>query len=89
MLLVGCKMDLRQDQEVLQKLKDGRMEPISRQQVGVTSWWDGTRQGWPSARDSVTAGSRGGLILCVPAGRGHGPAGPRRVLHGMLGQVPG
>ncbi|NXY38608.1 RHOD protein, partial [Pomatorhinus ruficollis] len=31
-LLVGCKMDLRQDQEVLQKLKDGRMEPVSRQQ---------------------------------------------------------
>ncbi|NXB73963.1 RHOD protein, partial [Donacobius atricapilla] len=31
-LLVGCKMDLRQDQEMLQKLKDGRMEPVSRQQ---------------------------------------------------------
>ncbi|NXD03246.1 RHOF protein, partial [Certhia familiaris] len=31
-LLVGCKTDLRQDQEVLQKLKDGRMEPVSRQQ---------------------------------------------------------
>uniref|UniRef100_A0A674HNE6 Ras homolog family member D n=1 Tax=Taeniopygia guttata TaxID=59729 RepID=A0A674HNE6_TAEGU len=36
-LLVGCKTDLRQDQEVLQKLKDGRMEPVSRQQVGATS----------------------------------------------------
>ncbi|KAM4899139.1 rho-related GTP-binding protein RhoD isoform 2-T2 [Sylvia borin] len=31
-LLVGCKMDLRQDQEVLQKLKDGRMQPVSRHQ---------------------------------------------------------
>ncbi|NXR46070.1 RHOD protein, partial [Hippolais icterina] len=31
-LLVGCKMDLRQDQEMLQKLKDGRMQPISRLQ---------------------------------------------------------
>lgn len=89
MLLVGCKMDLRQDREMLQKLKDGRMEPVSRQQVGVTSQWDGVGQGWPPARDSATAGSWGSLSLCVPAGRGHGPAGPRRVLHGMLGQVPG
>ncbi|NXE67107.1 RHOF protein, partial [Calcarius ornatus] len=31
-LLVGCKTDLRQDREVLQKLKDGRIEPVSRQQ---------------------------------------------------------
>ncbi|XP_063015503.1 rho-related GTP-binding protein RhoD [Melospiza melodia melodia] len=31
-LLVGCKTDLRQDQEALQKLKDGRIEPVSRQQ---------------------------------------------------------
>ncbi|NXH41822.1 RHOF protein, partial [Dicaeum eximium] len=31
-LLVGCKTDLRQDQEMLQKLKDGRMQPVSRQQ---------------------------------------------------------
>lgn len=42
MLLVGCKMDLRQNREVLQKLKDGRMEPVTRQQVGVTSRWDRT-----------------------------------------------
>uniref|UniRef100_A0A8C9N4M7 Uncharacterized protein n=1 Tax=Serinus canaria TaxID=9135 RepID=A0A8C9N4M7_SERCA len=34
-LLVGCKTDLRQDQEVLQRLKDGRIEPVSRQQVGA------------------------------------------------------
>ncbi|NXI35471.1 RHOF protein, partial [Galbula dea] len=32
-LLVGCKTDLRQDQEVLDKLKEGRLEPISRQQA--------------------------------------------------------
>lgn len=50
MLLVGCKTDLRQDQEVLQKLKDGRMEPVSRQQVSVTSRWDGMGRGCPSAR---------------------------------------
>ncbi|NWW83506.1 RHOF protein, partial [Climacteris rufus] len=31
-LLVGCKTDLRQDQEVLRKLKDRRTEPVSRQQ---------------------------------------------------------
>ncbi|NXU84896.1 RHOF protein, partial [Xiphorhynchus elegans] len=31
-LLVGCKTDLRQDEEVLRKLRDGRMEPVSRQQ---------------------------------------------------------
>ncbi|XP_069713444.1 rho-related GTP-binding protein RhoD [Phaenicophaeus curvirostris] len=31
-LLVGCKTDLRQDQEVLRKLKEGRLEPISYQQ---------------------------------------------------------
>lgn len=31
----------------------------------------------------------GGLIPGLPAGRGHGPAGPRRVLLGVLGQVPG
>ncbi|NWI89928.1 RHOF protein, partial [Pitta sordida] len=31
-LLVGCKTDLRQDQGALQKLRDRRMEPISRQQ---------------------------------------------------------
>ncbi|XP_027759368.1 rho-related GTP-binding protein RhoD [Empidonax traillii] len=31
-LLVGCKTDLRQDEGTLQKLRDGRMEPISRQQ---------------------------------------------------------
>uniref|UniRef100_A0A8C3UG33 Rho-related GTP-binding protein RhoD n=1 Tax=Catharus ustulatus TaxID=91951 RepID=A0A8C3UG33_CATUS len=43
-LLVGCKTDLRQDQEVLQKLKDGRIQPVSRQQVGVTCRWD--RTGW-------------------------------------------
>lgn len=49
-LLVGCKTDLRQDQEVLQKLKDGRMEPVSRQQVSVTSRWDGMGRGCPSAR---------------------------------------
>ncbi|KFQ38558.1 Rho-related GTP-binding protein RhoF, partial [Mesitornis unicolor] len=32
-LLVGCKTDLRQDQEVLSKLKEGRLEPISYQQA--------------------------------------------------------
>ncbi|NXK96145.1 RHOF protein, partial [Formicarius rufipectus] len=31
-LLVGCKTDLRQDEEALRKLRDGRMEPVSRQQ---------------------------------------------------------
>ncbi|NXF13009.1 RHOD protein, partial [Smithornis capensis] len=31
-LLVGCKTDLRQDQGMVQKLRDRRMEPISRQQ---------------------------------------------------------
>ncbi|XP_051476915.1 rho-related GTP-binding protein RhoD-like [Apus apus] len=31
-LVVGCKTDLRQDPEVRQKLKEGRLEPISRQQ---------------------------------------------------------
>ncbi|KAJ7424906.1 Rho-related GTP-binding protein RhoF [Willisornis vidua] len=31
-LLVGCKTDLRRDEEVLRKLRDGRMEPVSRQQ---------------------------------------------------------
>ncbi|NWI52962.1 RHOF protein, partial [Calyptomena viridis] len=34
-LLVGCKTDLRQDQGMLQKLRDRRMEPISRQQGEV------------------------------------------------------
>ncbi|XP_053924878.1 rho-related GTP-binding protein RhoD isoform X1 [Cuculus canorus] len=32
-LLVGCKTDLRQDREVLHKLKEGRLEPISYQQL--------------------------------------------------------
>ncbi|NXH18644.1 RHOF protein, partial [Bucco capensis] len=32
-LLVGCKTDLRRDREVLGKLKEGRLEPISRQQA--------------------------------------------------------
>ncbi|NXG60821.1 RHOD protein, partial [Hemiprocne comata] len=32
-LVVGCKTDLRQDPEVRQKLKEGRLEPISRQQA--------------------------------------------------------
>ncbi|NXG10726.1 RHOF protein, partial [Sakesphorus luctuosus] len=31
-LLVGCKTDLRRDEGVLRKLRDGRMEPVSRQQ---------------------------------------------------------
>ncbi|NXG14763.1 RHOF protein, partial [Grallaria varia] len=31
-LLVGCKTDLRQDEGMLRKLRDGRMEPVSRQQ---------------------------------------------------------
>ncbi|XP_054684606.1 rho-related GTP-binding protein RhoD isoform X2 [Grus americana] len=31
-LLVGCKTDLRQDQEVLHKLQEGRLEPISYRQ---------------------------------------------------------
>ncbi|XP_065491674.1 rho-related GTP-binding protein RhoD isoform X1 [Caloenas nicobarica] len=31
-LLVGCKTDLRRDQEVLQKLREGHLEPISYQQ---------------------------------------------------------
>ncbi|KAM9372962.1 rho-related GTP-binding protein RhoD [Phaethornis superciliosus] len=31
-LLVGCKTDLRRDPEVQQKLQEGRLEPISRQQ---------------------------------------------------------
>lgn len=81
-VLVGCKTDLRQDQELLRKLKDGRRELVSRQQVGVTSQRGGTGQ-----RDSRSP--RRALTLRVPSGRGHGPAGPGRVLHGMLGQVPG
>ncbi|KAM6069514.1 rho-related GTP-binding protein RhoD isoform 2-T2 [Theristicus caerulescens] len=32
-LLVGCKTDLRCDQEVLRKLQEGRLEPISYQQA--------------------------------------------------------
>ncbi|NXS59050.1 RHOF protein, partial [Brachypteracias leptosomus] len=32
-LLVGCKTDLRQDQEVLSKLKEGRLETVSYQQA--------------------------------------------------------
>ncbi|KFV16438.1 Rho-related GTP-binding protein RhoF, partial [Tauraco erythrolophus] len=32
-LLVGCKTDLRQDREVLHKLQEGRLEPISHQQA--------------------------------------------------------
>ncbi|KFV70890.1 Rho-related GTP-binding protein RhoF, partial [Dryobates pubescens] len=32
-LLVGCKTDLRRDQEVLAKLQEGRLEPISYQQA--------------------------------------------------------
>ncbi|XP_075609225.1 rho-related GTP-binding protein RhoD [Balearica regulorum gibbericeps] len=32
-LLVGCKTDLRQDQEVLHKLQEGRLEPISYRQA--------------------------------------------------------
>ncbi|XP_065491675.1 rho-related GTP-binding protein RhoD isoform X2 [Caloenas nicobarica] len=32
-LLVGCKTDLRRDQEVLQKLREGHLEPISYQQA--------------------------------------------------------
>ncbi|KAK2520546.1 hypothetical protein Q9966_013470 [Columba livia] len=31
-LLVGCKTDLRRDREVLQKLREGHLEPISYQQ---------------------------------------------------------
>ncbi|NXP76203.1 RHOF protein, partial [Ramphastos sulfuratus] len=32
-LLVGCKTDLRRDREVLEKLEEGRQEPISYQQA--------------------------------------------------------
>ncbi|NWW94714.1 RHOF protein, partial [Rhynochetos jubatus] len=31
-LLVGCKTDLRRDQAVLRKLREGRQEPVSYQQ---------------------------------------------------------
>lgn len=35
-LLVGCKTDLRRDREVLQKLREGHLEPISYQQASAT-----------------------------------------------------
>ncbi|KAF1652413.1 Rho-related GTP-binding protein RhoF, partial [Eudyptes chrysocome] len=34
-LLVGCKTDLRRDREVLRKLQEGRLEPVSYQQASA------------------------------------------------------
>lgn len=87
MLLVGCKTDLRQDREVLAKLEEGRLEPISYQQASATTPM--CRRCPPAQAGGAIWGPQGGLTPRLPAGRGHGPAGPRRVLRGVLGQVPG
>lgn len=78
-LLVGCKTDLRQDPEVLRELRQGRQEPVTFQQVGAPP------------RQGTRAWGRDGAQPLPPlsAGGGHGPAGPRRVLLRVLGQVPG
>ncbi|KAF1476778.1 Rho-related GTP-binding protein RhoF, partial [Megadyptes antipodes antipodes] len=34
-LLVGCKTDLRRDREVLRKLQEGHLEPVSYQQASA------------------------------------------------------
>lgn len=87
MLLVGCKTDLRQDREVLAKLEEGHLEPISYQQASAT-----TSKCWgcpPAGAGGAIWCRQGGLTPRLPTGRGHGPAGPRRVLRGVLSQVPG
>ncbi|NWH76641.1 RHOF protein, partial [Piaya cayana] len=61
-LLVGCKTDLRQDREVLHKLKEGRLEPISYQQgeamarqVHAVSYLECSARFQENVRDIFTA----------------------------------
>lgn len=55
-LLVGCKTDLRRDREVLQKLREGHLEPISYQQASATPHQAGDV---PEHRAVGEPGSRG------------------------------